>query len=199
MPPRGVPEDLSGMPLGFADRLHIPLKDWPMQVVVARVGKAHGLRGEVTVQVLTDDPDERFVPGATFMTEPADAGPLVLRSARDNNGILLLGFEHTDDRSGAEALRGIKLLAEALGDDGDEQTWYERDLVGLRVVTVAGVEVGEVTALESRPAQDLLVLRLTDGREALVPFVTAIVPEVDIQGGRVVLDPPAGLLDLDES
>jgi len=170
-----------------------------MQVVVARVGKAHGLRGEVTVQVLTDDPDERFVPGATFMTEPADAGPLVLRSARDNNGILLLGFEHTDDRSGAEALRGIKLLAEALGDDGDEQTWYERDLVGLRVVTVAGVEVGEVTALESRPAQDLLVLRLTDGREALVPFVTAIVPEVDIQGGRVVLDPPAGLLDLDES
>jgi len=199
MPPRGVPEDLSGMPLGFYDRLHIPLKGWPMQVVVARVGKAHGLRGEVTVQVLTDDPDERFVPGATFMTEPADAGPLVLRSARDNNGILLLGFEHTDDRSGAEALRGIKLLAEALGDDGDEETWYERDLVGLRVVTVAGVEVGEVTALESRPAQDLLVLRLTDGREALVPFVTAIVPEVDIQGGRVVLDPPAGLLDLDES
>jgi 16S rRNA processing protein RimM len=194
-----VPEDLSGIPLGFYDRLHIPLKDWPMQVVVARVGKAHGLRGEVTVQVLTDDPDERFVPGATFMTEPADAGPLVLRSARDNNGILLLGFEHTDDRSGAEALRGIKLLAEALGDDGDEETWYERDLVGLRVVTVAGVEVGEVTALESRPAQDLLVLRLTDGREALVPFVTAIVPEVDIQGGRVVLDPPAGLLDLDES
>ena len=170
-----------------------------MQVVVARVGKAHGLRGEVTVQVLTDDPDERFVPGATFMTEPADAGPLVLRSARDNNGILLLGFEHTDDRSGAEALRGIKLLAEALGDDGDEETWYERDLVGLRVVTVAGVEVGEVTALESRPAQDLLVLRLADGREALVPFVRAIVPEVDIQGGRVVLDPPAGLLDLDES
>lgn len=170
-----------------------------MQVVVARVGKAHGLRGEVTVQVLTDDPDERFVPGATFMTEPSDAGPLVLRSARDNNGILLLGFEHTDDRSGAEALRGIKLLAEALADDGDEETWYERDLVGLRVVTVTGVEVGEVTALESRPAQDLLVLRLADGREALVPFVTAIVPEVDIQGGRVVLDPPHGLLDLDES
>ena len=169
-----------------------------MQVVVARIGKAHGLRGEVTVQVLTGAPDERFVPGATFVTEPVAAGPLVLRSARDHNGILLLGFEHTDDRTGAEALRGIKLLADALEDDGDEDAWYERDLVGLKAVTVGGEEVGEVTALESRPAQDLLVLRLTDGRQARVPFVTAIVPEVDIAGGRVVLDPPAGLLDLDE-
>ena len=170
-----------------------------MQVVVARIGKAHGLRGEVTVQVLTASPDERFVPGATFVTEPVAAGPLVLRSARDHNGILLLAFERTDDRSGAEALRGIKLLANPLEDHGDDDTWYERDLVGLKAVTVGGDEVGEVTGLESRPSQDLLVLRLTDGREALVPFVTAIVPEVDIEGGRVVLDPPAGLLDLDDS
>ena len=170
-----------------------------MQVVVARVGKAHGLRGEVTVQVLTGAPDERFVPGATFVTDPPEAGPLVLRSARDNNGILLLGFEHTNDRSGAEELRGTKLLADVLIDDEEEEAWYERDLVGLKVVTVGGVEVGEVTALESRPAQDLLVLRLTDGREVLVPFVKAIVPEVDIRGGRVVLDPPPGLLDLGES
>jgi 16S rRNA processing protein RimM len=169
-----------------------------MQVVVARIGKAHGLRGEVTVQVLTGAPDERFVPGATFATEPATAGPLVLRSARDHNGILLLGFENTGDRRGAEALRGIKLLADVLEDAGDGETWYERDLVGLKAVTVGGVDVGEVTALESRPAQDLLVLRLPDGREALVPFVTAIVPQVDIEGGRVVLDPPPGLLDLDE-
>ncbi len=170
-----------------------------MQVVVARIGKAHGLRGEVTVQVLTGAPDERFVPGATFATEPESAGPLVLRSARDNNGILLLGFESTDDRNGAEELRGIKLLAEVLTDDSEEDTWYERDLVGLRAVTVGGDEVGEVTALEWRPSQDLLVLRLTDGREARVPFVTALVPEVDIEGGRVVLNPPPGLLDLDES
>jgi 16S rRNA processing protein RimM len=169
-----------------------------MQVVVARLGKAHGLRGEVTVQVLTASPDERFVPGATFVTEPAAAGPLVVRSARDHNGILLLGFDRTDDRSGAEALRGITLLGDVLEDDGDEDSWYERDLVGLKAVTIGGDEVGEVTALEPRPTQDLLVLRLTDGRQALVPFVKEIVPEVDIEGGRVVLDPPAGLLDLDE-
>jgi 16S rRNA processing protein RimM len=168
-----------------------------MHVVVARIGKAHGLRGEVTVQVLTGAADERFVPGAIFVTDPEAAGPMVLRSARDHNGVLLIGFEGTDDRSGAEALRGIKLLADPLEDDGDEETWYERDLVGLKAVTVAGEEVGEVIALRPGAAQDLLVVRLTDGREALVPFVTAIVPEVDIEGGRVVLDPPAGLLTLD--
>jgi len=169
-----------------------------MQVVVARIGKAHGLRGEVTVQVLTGAVDERFVPGTTFVTEPEESGPLVLSSARDHNGVLLLGFEGTQDRSGAEALRGIKLLADPLDDDGDEDTWYERDLVGLKAVTVGGDEVGEVIALRTGGAQDLLVLRLTDGREALVPFVTAIVPEVDIEGGRVVIDPPTGLLDLDQ-
>ncbi len=168
-----------------------------MQVVVARIGKAHGLRGEVTVQVLTGAPDERFVPGAVFVTDPPTAGPLVLRSARDNNGILLLGFEGTDDRNGAETLRGTKLLADVLADDEDEEAWYERDLVGLKVLTVDGTQVGEVAALESRPAQDLLVIRLPDGRQVLVPFVKAIVPVVDLAGGRVVLDPPAGLLDPD--
>jgi len=170
-----------------------------MKVVIARIGKAHGLRGEVTVQVLTGAPDERFVPGATFATDPADSGPLVLRSARDNNGILLLGFEDTDDRSGAEALRGTMLLADPLEEDGDEDTWYERDLVGLKAVTIDGDQIGRVIALESRPSQDLLVIRLIDGREARIPFVTALVPEVDVDGGRVVLDPPPGLLDLDES
>ena len=170
-----------------------------MQVVVARIGKVHGLRGEVTVQVLTDSPDERFVPGASFVTEPESAGPLVVHSARDHNGVLLLSFEDTDDRTGAEELRGIKLMDVVLEDDDDEETWYERDLVGLKAVTVGGDEVGEVTALQSRPTQDLLVLRLTNGREAMVPFVTKIVPEVDIEGGRVVIDPPDGLLELDES
>jgi len=168
-----------------------------MQVVVARIGKSHGLRGEVTVQVRTDAPGERFVPGAPFETDPAAAGPLHLRSARDHNGILLLGFEGVADRTAAEGLRNVLLLADA-GEDEDEDAWYEKDLVGLRVLTVDGEQVGEVSGLENRPAQDLLVLRLSDGREARVPFVAALVPEVDVAGGRVVIDPPAGLLDLDE-
>jgi 16S rRNA processing protein RimM len=169
-----------------------------MQVVVARIGKAHGLRGEVTVEVRTDAPGERFVPGATFVTDPETAGPLRLRSARDHNGILLLGFEGAPDRSAAERLRNVLLLADSDEEGDDENAWYEKDLVGLSVVTVGGEPVGEVAGLENRPAQDLLVLRLTDGREALIPFVAALVPEVDVEGGRVVIDPPAGLLDLGE-
>ena len=169
-----------------------------MDVVVARIGKAHGLRGEVTVEVRTDAPQERFVVGATFATDPATAGPLRLRSVRDHNGITLLGFEEAPDRTAAEGLRGTLLIADVEEDEDDENAWYEKDLVGLRVLTVAGEEVGEVAGVDSRPAQDLLVVRLTSGREALVPFVEALVPEVDVEAGRVVIDPPAGLLELDE-
>lgn len=171
-----------------------------MDVVVARIGKAHGLKGEVTVQVHTDAPEQRFVPGTTFRTVPESAGPLTLRTARDHNGVLLLGFEGANDRSAAEALRGTRLMAAqgAEDDADDEDAWYERDLVGLTVVTTQGETVGEVTGLESRPVQDLLVLRLRSGRTAWVPFVTELVPQVDLEANRVVIDPPAGLLDLDE-
>ena len=169
-----------------------------MDVVVARIGKAHGLRGEVTIEVRTDAPQERFVPGARFRTEPGPAGPLELASVRDHNGTLLLGFAGVPDRTAAEGLRGVLLLADMDEPADDDDAWYEKDLVGLSVVTLAGEPVGEVVALEPRPNQDLLVVRLVDGREGLVPFVTAIVPEVDVAGGRVVIDPPAGLFDLDE-
>ncbi len=91
------------------------------------------------------------------------------------------------------------LLADSDEAVEDEDAWYEKDLVGLSVVTVAGEPVGKVVALDPRPTQDLLVVRLTDGREGLVPFVAALVPQVDVAGGRVVIDPPAGLFDLDES
>src|SRR6476469_4915010 len=101
-----------------------------MDVVVARIGKAHGLRGEVTVEVRTDAPQERFVVGAEFTTDPAKVGPLHLRSVRDHNGITLLGFDEATDRTGAEGLRGTLLLADVedeAEDDGD--SWYEKDLI----------------------------------------------------------------------
>jgi 16S rRNA processing protein RimM len=171
--------------------------------VVARVGKAHSLRGEVTVQLHTDDPQGRFVPGARFRTEaePGSGVPreLTLRSARLHNGTWLLAFEGIPDRTGAEGLRGTRLLveaSEAAAPDEDEDAWYEEELVGLRAVDRAGVELGTVSGLEHGPSQDLLVLRLPGGGSAWVPFVEAIVPEVDVPGGRVVLDPPEGLLDL---
>lgn len=175
-------------------------------LLVARIGKPHGLRGEVTVQTHTDDPERRFAPGTVFATEAA-AGTgvpraLTLASARKHREIWLLGFAEIPDRTGAESLRGTRLLLdpEELEDDADDDDgWYEHDLVGLAVVDPAGATLGEVTGLVVGAAQDLLEVRLADGRDALVPFVEAIVTEVDPDGGRVVVDAPAGLFDLDEA
>lgn len=165
------------------------------EVLVARIGKPHGLRGEVTVQVHTDVPHERFVVGATFGTDP-DRGELTVRAARLHNGIQLLAFEEAADRTAAEALRGTRLVASA--DDDEDDAYYEDDLVGLAVVDTAGESLGKVVALHPRPAQDLLEIELADGRTAYLPFVEEIVPEVDLDAGRVVADPPPGLLELGE-
>lgn len=163
-------------------------------VVIARIGKPHGLRGEVTVQVHTDRPHERFLVGETFRTEPAAAGPLVIRTARDHNGIQLLSFEGHADRTAAEALRGTRLLAAP--DDDEDDAWYAEDLVGLSVQDASGRVVGTVADLISRPVQDLLEVTLDGGGTAYVPFVEEIVPEVDAERGVVVIDPPPGLLEL---
>lgn len=171
------------------------------QLLVARIGKPHGLRGEVTVQVHTDDPERRFVDGAVLDTEaaPGTGVPrrLTIASTRVHRGIWLLGFAEVPDRTGAESLRGTRLYVDPddSPDEDEDEGWYEDDLVGLSVVLSDGTVVGEVAALETRPAQDLLVVRLAGGGEALVPFVEAVVPEVDTEAGRVVIDPPAGLLD----
>lgn len=164
-------------------------------VVVARIGKAHGLKGEVTVQVHTDVPEERFVPGAQFATDPASRGPLTLRTARVHNGIQLLAFDEAADRTAAEGLRGIKLLA-APDEVSEDDAWYEEDLLGFDVVLVDGTKVGVVKGLESREVQDLLVVDGVQGYDILVPFVEEIVPEVDEEERRVILTPPPGLLEL---
>jgi 16S rRNA processing protein RimM len=174
--------------------------------LVARIGKPHGIRGEVTVQVHTDDPLSRLVPGAVFETEaPSGSGvprELTLVSARLHRDIWLLGFEGIPDRTGAEGLRGTRLLlAEddlAEVDEDDDEGWYQEDLVGLRAEGPSGALIGEVSGLHVGAAQDLLAVRLADGREALVPFVEAIVPVVDVADGRVVIDAPPGLLELAE-
>lgn len=165
-------------------------------VVVARIGKPHGLRGEVTVQVHTDSPQERFAVGNVLRTDPTSAGPLTIRSARMHRQIQLLAFEGADDRNAAEALRGTRLLADPDDEDDSDEGFYEDELVGLEVVDPTGAVLGRVSALHSRPVQDLLEVELTGGRTAYVPFVAEIVPEVDLDAGRVHVDPPAGLLEL---
>jgi 16S rRNA processing protein RimM len=180
----------------------------PQGRLVARIGKPHGLRGEVTVQAHTDDPAARFVPGVVLATQaPAGSGvprALTLAGARLHRDTWLLAFAEVPDRTGAEGLRGTRLfLPEDAAtappvEEDTEDGWYEEDLVGLRVEDPTGGLLGTVSGLLVGAAQDLLAVRLTDGREALVPFVEQIVPVVDVAEGRVVVDAPPGLLDLAE-
>ena len=169
-----------------------------MQLVIGRIARAHGIRGEVVVEVTTDEPDLRFVEGGVLATDPADRGPLTIEAARPHQGRLIIGFAGVLDRDGAEALRGVRLCVESadLPPPTDPDEYHDFQLVGLRAVDLAGGDLGEVTEVRHGPGADLLVLRRTAGGTALVPFVKAIVPSVDLAGGRVVLSPPEGLLDL---
>ncbi|MGB5951390.1 MAG: ribosome maturation factor RimM [Ornithinimicrobium sp.] len=167
---------------------------------VARVGKPHGLRGEVTVQVHTDEPQERLRVGALLRAQGVDDEPLEIETVRVHQGRYLIGFVGVHDRDGAELLRNTTLYADvAIAPMGEtpEGGYYEGDLIGMQVLTRSGDVVGTVTGLHTRPAQDLLEISRPDGPTVQVPFVHALVPEVDSEQRRVVIDPPAGLLDLE--
>ncbi|MEU6219087.1 ribosome maturation factor RimM [Streptomyces sp. NPDC047022] len=168
-----------------------------MQLVVARIGRAHGIKGEVTVEVRTDEPELRLAPGAVLLTEPASAGPLTIENGRVHSGRLLLRFEGVSDRNGAEALRNILLIAEVDPDEvpEDEDEYYDHQLIDLDVVTVDGEEVGRITEISHLPSQDLFVVERPDGSEVLIPFVSEIVTEIDLEEQRAVIDPPPGLID----
>lgn len=177
-----------------------------MHLIVARIGRAHGLRGEVSVEVRTDVPDERFVPGAVLRVEDgpgrrslAAAGvpvDLTIGRVRDHNGIVLLTFDEVGDRTTAESLRNVLLEAEVGETSAEEDAWYDHELVGLRVAGPDDETLGEVTAVQRGGAQDLLVVRsAAAGDDRLVPFVKALVPEVDVANGRIVVLAPPGLLE----
>jgi 16S rRNA processing protein RimM len=169
-----------------------------MQLVVGVIARPHGVRGEVVVDVTTDEPAARYVVGTALATDPPSAGPLTVESVRPHQGRLLIVFAGVPDRNAAQLLRGVKLCVDSsdlpVSEDPDEFSDYQ--LVGLAAVDQDGQRLGEVVRVDHGPAADLLVLRLPSGKDALVPFVKAIVPEVDLAGGRVVLAPPGGLLDL---
>lgn len=170
-----------------------------MQLVVGRVGRPHGLRGDVTVEVRTDDPDQRFAAGSLLATEPAERGPLTVSASRWHSGRLLVKFAGYDDRDAAEELRDTVLAIDSadLAPLADPAEFYDHDLIGLAVVTVAGEHVGEVADVLHH-GQNLLVVDGAGprrGAEILIPFVAAIVPEVDVAAGTLTIDPPPGLLD----
>jgi 16S rRNA processing protein RimM len=172
-----------------------PDKGEPDLVVVGRVGRPQGIKGEVTVEVRTDSPEERFAPGASLAT---DAGTLTVETVRDHSGKLVVRFEGVVDRNGAEALRGTVLQVDArtLPDLDDEDEYYDTQLVGLRASLQDGTAVGTVAEVLHLPHGDVLVVAREGAPELLVPFVRAMVPVVDLPQGVVVLDPPPGLLDL---
>jgi 16S rRNA processing protein RimM len=166
-------------------------------VVVGRIGRPHGVHGEVTLEVRTDDPDLRFVVGAVLRTDPADRGPLTVTGKRWHREVLLLMIEGIDSREAAETLRNTELLVDVadLPALEDPDSYYDHQLVGLTARLVDGSELGEVVAVRHEGA-DLFVVRRAEGGEVLVPFVSAIVPTVDLAEGFVVVDPPDGLLEL---
>ena len=171
-----------------------------MRVVVARVGRALGVKGDLLVDVLTDEPERRLIAGAEVHVM-GSGRTLRIESERPHGGRLCLHFVGVDDRSTAESLTGSMLEAERpegeRPDDPDE--YYDDALVGLEVVTEAGERVGSVTEVLHLPAQDVLAVRATpDSPEILVPFVSELVPVVDIEAARIVIRPPEGLLDVQE-
>jgi 16S rRNA processing protein RimM len=170
----------------------------PDRLTVGRIGKPQGIRGEVTVEVRTDAPEIRFAAGSVLLTDPSDRGPLTVESARDQNGRLVVAFAGVPDRNAAEQLRNTVLLVDASdvppSDDPDE--FHDTQLMGLAAELADGSVLGEVTDVLHLLHGDVLVVRRNDAPELLVPFVKAIVPDVDLARGRVVVDPPDGLLDL---
>ncbi|MGY1604770.1 ribosome maturation factor RimM [Geodermatophilus sp. SYSU D00815] len=166
-------------------------------MVVGRIGRPHGVRGEVTLEVRTDDPDLRFTPGAVLRTDPASRGPLTVARARWHREVLLLTLEGVESREGAEELRDTLLLVDvaALPALDDPDDFYDHQLVGLTARLTDDSVLGEVAAVRHEGA-DLLVVRRPDGGEVLIPFAKAIVPTVDLAAGHVVVDPPEGLLEL---
>jgi 16S rRNA processing protein RimM len=169
----------------------------PEDITVGRIGPARGVRGAVFVEPWTDAPDERFAPGTELRTEPADVGPLTVEASSSAGGKLVVHFAGVTDRPAAEALRGTRLVIDAASrpalEDPDE--FYDTDLVGLAAATVDGLDLGAVQDVLHVAGASYLVLA-RDGREQLVPFVSAVVPTVDLNAGRILIDPPDGLLEL---
>ena len=168
-----------------------------MQLVVGRIARAHGVGGEVSVEVRTDSPDLRFQPGAILETEPADRGPLTVERARWHSGRMLVAFTGVSDRTAAEGLRNTLLVVDSASSPAvDEDEYWDHQLLDLAAVGTDGSRLGTVTDVLHPPGGDLLVVRRPDGGELLVPFVREIVPTVDLEARTVVVDPPDGLLEL---
>lgn len=171
-----------------------------MELAVGRVVKAHGISGELVVEVRTDDPEDRFAPGATVSVKDRDGRRrgYVVETARAHGGRLLVRLEGVGDRDAADALRGnlIVIDSEDLPPIDEPDTYYDHQLEGLRVRTTTGRDIGTIAEVLHTAAGELLSVRREDAGELLVPFVGAIVISVSLEDRVVEIDPPDGLLEL---
>ncbi|MFR9767305.1 ribosome maturation factor RimM [Nocardia sp. SC052] len=172
-----------------------------MELVVGRVAKSHGVRGELVVEVRTDEPEARFAPGVRLrgrLPRAAEVREFTVESARQHSGRLLVFLSGVTDRTAADALRGMLFVVDSadLPPSEDPDEFYDHELEGLEVRLTDGTVVGSVREVLHSAAGELLEVRAADdGREILIPFVTAIVPTVSLAEGVIVIDPPEGLLD----
>ncbi len=173
-----------------------------MELVVGRIAKAHGVTGELVVDVRTDDPDPRVVAGNRMRLKDARRGSsrdVVVDSVRPHAGRLLVRLDGVTDRDGADALRGGLFVVDSadLPPIADPDEFYDHQLEGLTVRTVDGRDVGVVTEVLHTPGGELLAVRPESGAEILIPFVSAIVTSVSLAEGVALIEPPEGLLDLE--
>jgi 16S rRNA processing protein RimM len=166
-------------------------------VVVGRIGRAHGIRGELNVEIRTDEPERRFAPGSTIV---CGGRTLTVASSRHHSGRLLVTFDEVPDRTAAEQLHGglLEIEIDAAERPDDPEEFYDHQLVGLQVRGPDDSVVGTVTAVAHLPEQDTLVVD-AEGREVLVPFVSALVPTVDVTAGYLSVGDVPGLLDPDSA
>lgn len=168
------------------------------QLRVGRLVKAHGLKGGLKLELYTDNPAGRFVPGSAFTLQVPEASPwhgkdISVREYRVMNGSPVVFFDDVDDREAAESLVKAILWIDHDVDEVEDDAWFDHQLVGLDVVR-DDVVVGRVVRVEHFPAQDLLIVKSGD-QEIMVPFVSAIVPSVEVSAGRVIVTPPPGLFE----
>jgi 16S rRNA processing protein RimM len=172
-----------------------------VELTVGRVVKAHGVTGELVVDIRTDDPEQRFAPGSTLRAKGSDRRErsYTVDTVRPHGGRLLVRLSGVADRDTADALRGSVFVIDSadLPPIDEDDTYYDHQLEGLRVQTTAGLELGTVTEVLHTAAGELLAVKREDAPELLVPFVSAIVTSVSLENGVVEIDPPDGLLDLE--
>jgi 16S rRNA processing protein RimM len=165
-----------------------------MRITIGRIGRPHGVTGELTVEVRTDEPDELFVEGAQILV--ADQ-PMTIEHFRWHNQRGLMRLSGVEDRNAAELVRNALIEIDRPEDliPVESDTFYDHNLIGCSVEDAAGIAIGVVTDVVHVPGQDLLVVTLASAREVFVPFVAAMVPMVDVRERRIVIDPPPGLLE----